>query len=143
MLDAHQLLWTQIAAGVCLLLFGCCLFGLLRLRSQIQAANNWTKTEGVIIASGVEQPPSHVSDDLNDATPTIRYRYRADGQDHESDQIRIGGQPMMTRVLAGRLVARYPVGAHVDVFVDPNNLADALLEPSQQGNLAAQLAFTI
>jgi hypothetical protein len=143
MLDAHQLLWTQIAAGVCLLIFGGMLFGLVRLRSKMQAAGAWNRIEGVIIASGVEQPPSHVSDDLNDATPVIRYRYRADGQDHESDQIRIGGQPMTTRVLAGRLVARYPVGAHVDVFVDPNNPADALLEPGQQGNLAAQLAFTI
>src|SRR5476651_1207911 len=129
MLDPQHLLWTQIAAGVCLLIFAGMLFNLLRMRSRMQAARNWDRTEGVIIASGVEQPPSHVSDDLNDASPIIRYRYRADGQDHESDQIRIGGQPMTTRVLAGRLVARYPVGAHVDVFVDPNNPADALLEP--------------
>jgi hypothetical protein len=97
----------------------------------------------VITVSEVKQPPSHVSDDLNDATPIIRYRYRADGQERESDQIRVGGQPLMTRVLAGRLVARYPVGARVDLYVDPNNPDNVLLEPSQQGNLAAQLAFTI
>jgi Protein of unknown function (DUF3592) len=143
MLDAHQLLWTQIAAGICLLIFGGLLFNLLRMRGQMRAAGSWNKIEGVIIASGVDQPPSHVSDDLNDATPVIRYRYRADGQDLESDQVRIGGQPMTTRVLAGRQVARYPVGAHVDVYIDPNNRANVLLEPGQQGNLAAQLAFTI
>jgi hypothetical protein len=143
MLDAQHLLWTQIAAGVCLLIFGGLLFNLVRLRGQMKAASNWDRMEGVIIASGVEQPASHVSDDLNDATPIIRYRYRAGGQDHEGNQTRIGGQPMTTRVLAGRLVARYPVGAHVDVFVDPANPANALLEPGQQGNLAAQLAFTI
>jgi hypothetical protein len=143
MLDAHQLLWTQIAAGICLLISGGLLFNLLRMRSQMQAAGNWNKIEGVIIASAVDQPPSHVSDELNDATPVIRYRYRADGQDLESDQVRIGGQPMTTRVLAGRQVARYPVGAHVDVYIDPNNPANVLLEPGQQGNLAAQLAFTI
>jgi hypothetical protein len=143
MLDAHQLLWTQIAAGVCLLIFAGLLFGLLRTRGQMQAARSWTSTEGVIIASGVEQPPSHVSDDLNDASPVIRYRYRADGHDLESDQVRIGGQPMTTRVLAMRQVARYPVGARVDVYVDPNNSAAALLEPGQQANVIAQLAFTI
>jgi Protein of unknown function (DUF3592) len=143
MLDAHQLLWTQIAAGICLLISGGLLFNLLRMRSQMQAAGNWNKIEGVIIASAVDQPPSHVSDELNDATPVIRYRYRADGQDLESDQVRIGGQPMTTRVLAGRQVARYPVGAHVDVYIDPNNPANVLLESDQQGNLAAQLAFTI
>jgi hypothetical protein len=143
MLDAQHLLWTQIAAVICLLMFVGLLFNLVRLRGRMKAASDWDRIEGVIIASSVEQPPSHVSDDLNDATPIIRYRYRADGQDHESDQIRIGGQPMTTRVLAGRLVARYPVGAHVDVFVDPENPASALLEPAQQGNLAAQLAFTM
>jgi hypothetical protein len=143
MLDAQHLLWTQIAAGVCLLIFSGLLFNLVRPRGQMKAASNWDRIEGVIIASGVEQPVSHVSDDLNDATPVIRYRYRAGGQDHEGDQVRIDGQPMTTRVLAGRLVARYPVGAHVDVFVDPASPANALLEPDQQGNLAAQLAFTI
>src|ERR1017187_10930830 len=140
MLDAHQLLWTQIAAGVCLLIFGGILFNLLRLRGQMQAASNWDKIEGVIIVSEVEEPPAHVSDDLNDATPVILYRYRAGGQDLESDRIRIGGQPLTTRVLAGRLVARYPVGARVDVYVDPNDPKNALLEPRRQDNIVALLA---
>jgi Protein of unknown function (DUF3592) len=121
MLDAHQLLWTQIAAGVCLLMFGGLLFNLFRLRGKMRAASTWNRIEGVIIVSEVQQPPSHLSDDLNDATPLIRYRYRADGQDLASDQVRIGGQPMTTRVLAARQVARYPVGAHVDVYIDPEN----------------------
>jgi Protein of unknown function (DUF3592) len=143
MLDAHQLLWTQIAAGACLLISGGLLFNLFRMRGQMRAASTWNRIEGVIIASEVRQPPSHLSDDLNDATPLIRYRYRAGSQDLESDHIRIGGQPMTTRVLAARLVARYPIGAHVDVYVDPRDCNNALLEPGASGNLAAQLAFTI
>ena len=43
MLDAHQLLGTQIAAGVCLLIFGALLFNLLRLRGQMQAAESTTR----------------------------------------------------------------------------------------------------
>ena len=143
MLDAHQLLWTQIAAGVCTLIFAGLLFNMFRMRSRMQAAGNWDKIEGVIIASKVDQPPTHVSDDLNDATPNIRYRYRAGGQEIESDQVRIGGLPLTTRVLAGGLVARYPVGARVDVHVDPNDPKNALLEPNNQGNLAALIAFAI
>jgi hypothetical protein len=143
MLDAHQLLWTQIAAGVCTLIFAGLLFNMFRMRSRMQAAGNWDKIEGVIIASKVDQPPTHVSDDLNDATPIIRYRYRAGGQEIESDQVRIGGLPLTTRVLAGGLVARYPVGARVDVHVDPNDPNNALLEPTNHGNLAALIAFAI
>jgi hypothetical protein len=143
MLDAQHLLWTQIAAGVCLLISAGMLFNLVRMRRQFQSAKSWDKVEGIIFASTVEQPPAHVSDDLNDATPIIRYRYRADGQDLESDQIKIGGQPLTTRVLAARLIARYPVGARIDVYVDPKDPKNVLLEPDQQANLAAQLAFTI
>jgi hypothetical protein len=143
MLDAHQLLWTQIAGGVCLLIFGGLLFNLFRMRGKMRAASTWSKVEGTIIASVVQQPPSHLFDDLNDATPLIRYRYRTGGQDLESDQVRIGGQPITTRVLAARQVARYPVGAHVDVYVDPKDSKNVLLEPGEPGNLVAQLAFTI
>jgi Protein of unknown function (DUF3592) len=143
MLDAQHLLWTQIAAGVCLLISAAMLFNLVRMRRQLQSAKSWNRVEGVIIASEVEQPPAHVSDDLNDATPVIRYRYRADGQELESDRIRIGGQPLTTRVLAAKQIAGYPVGARVDVYVDPKDSKNALLEPGQQGNLVAQLAFTI
>jgi hypothetical protein len=50
---------------------------------------------------------------------------------------------MTTRVLAMRQIARYPVGARVDVYVDPSNSTNALLEPGQQANVVAQLAFTI
>lgn len=143
MLNAHQLLWTQIAAGVCLLIFGGMLFNLIRMRGQMQATRNWDKIGGVITVSRVDQPTKHVSDDLNDATPIIRYRYRAGGQEMESDQVLIGGQPMMTRVLAGKVVGRYPVGAHVDVYVDPKNPKQALLEPAELRNISALIAFTI
>jgi hypothetical protein len=143
MLDPQHLLWTQIAAGVCLLIFVGQIFNLLRMRSQMRAAESWSKTEGVITVSKVDQPPSHVSDDLNDASPIIRYRYNAGGKDLESDRIMAGGQPLTTRVLAIRQVARYPVGARVDVYVDPHDSSNVLLEPGTKNNLAALLAVAI
>ncbi len=143
MLDAHQLLWTQIAAAICTLIFAGLLFNMSRMRSWMQAAGSWDAVEGVITVSKVDQPPSHVSDDLNDATPVIHYRYRVGGQDIEGDQIGVGGTPLTTRVRALRTVARYPVGARVDVHVDPNDPKNALLEPNNQGNLAALIAFAI
>jgi Protein of unknown function (DUF3592) len=143
MLDPQHLLWTQIAAGVCLLIFGGQLFNLFRMRSQMRAAESWSKVEGVITVSKVDQPPAHVSDDLNDASPIIRYRYRAGGQDLESDRIIPGGQPLTTRLLAGQQVARYPVGARVDVYVDPADSKNVLLEPGAKNNLVGLLAFAV
>ena len=143
MLDAQHLLWTQIAAGVCLLIFAGQLFNLIRMRSQMQAAASWGMVEGIITVSKVDQTPSHVSDDLDDASPVIRYRYHAAGQDLESDRIMPGDQPLTTRVLALRQVARYPVGARVDVYVDPDDSGNVLLEPGTKNNLVALIAFAI
>jgi uncharacterized protein DUF3592 len=143
MLDAHQLLWTQIAAGVCLLNFACLLFRLVRLLGQRRSASKWSKVDGVIIASGIDQPPSHVSDDETDATPIIRYRYRIDGNDLEGDRIGIGDVPMTTRMLAMQQAARYPLGAHIDVYVNPKNSKRALLEPRAQNDIAGTVVFAV
>ncbi|KJC54611.1 hypothetical protein UB31_02940 [Bradyrhizobium sp. LTSP849] len=143
MLDAQQLMWTQIAAGITVLLFGLMLFSLVRMRGRMQAARSWDKVEGIITVSRVDQPAAHASDDQNDAKPIIRYRYQAGGQELESDNIFVGGPAIMTRVLAAKLTGRYPVGAHVDVHVDPKQPTEALLEPAAAQNVAALVAFTI
>ena len=137
MLDPQHLLWTQIAAGVCLLIFAGQLFNLFQMRSQMRAAANWEMTEGVITVSRVDQPPSHVSDDQNDASPVIRYRYHAGGQDFESGRIMLGGQPLTTRVLAcvkSRAIRSAPASTSMWT---PSDSSNALLEPNQKNNLAA------
>ena len=143
MLDAQQLMWTQIAAGITVLLFGLMLFSLIRMWGRMQAARSWDKVEGIITVSRVDQPAAHASDDQNDAKPIIRYRYQAGGQELESDNIFVGGPAITTRVLAAKLTGRYPVGAHVDVHFDPKQPTEALLEPAAAQNVAALVAFTI
>jgi hypothetical protein len=143
MLDAHQLMWTQIAAAIAVLLFGLTLFNLVRMWGRMQAARSWDKVEGVITVSRVDRPATHASDDRNDARPIIRYTYQAAGQELESDKVLVGGIVITTGVLAAKLAGRYPVGAHVDVYVDPKNPAEALLEPATAQNVAALVAFTI
>ncbi|MGL9620588.1 DUF3592 domain-containing protein [Bradyrhizobium sp. U531] len=143
MLDPQQLMWTQIAAGIFVLLSGLMLVNLIRMRGRMQAARGWDKVEGIITVSEVDRPAAHASDDQNDAKPIIRYRYRAGGQELEGDKVAVGGIAMTTRVLAAKLAGRYPVGAHVDVYVDPKHPTEALLEPDTAQNVAALVAFTI
>jgi len=142
-MDSTQLLWTQLAAGLFTLLFAGTLFNLIRMRGRIGEAAAWPAVEGVIIASSVDAPAQHASDDANDAKPVVRYRYRAGGSELESDKVRVGGEALTTRTLAMRQAARYPVGAVVDVHVDPKDPAKALLDPSETGNLTAQLVFAL
>jgi hypothetical protein len=143
MLDATQLLATQIAAGVCLLIFVGLTFNLLRLRRQMEASRSWIKGEGEIVASEAKVPLSHRSDDQDDVDAVIRYRYPVGGQTNESGCIKFGGQPMMSRAFADALVAKYPVGARVDVYYDPHDPKNAVLEPRKQDNLVAQFVFAV
>ena len=142
-MDHTQLLFTQLAAGLFFLMFAGALFNLIRLRGRIGEAAVWPAAEGMIIASSVDAPATHVSDDANDATPVVRYRYRVGGREFEGDKVRPGGEPLTTRTLATRRAARYPVGAVVDVHVDPKDPANAVLDPAETGNLTAQLVFTM
>jgi hypothetical protein len=142
-MDSTHLLWTRIAAGICTLMFGGMFFNLIRLRGRIGAAAGWPAVEGVVIASGVDAPAAHLSDDLNDAAAVVRYRYRVGGRQFEGDRTRIDGEPLTTRMLATRLAARYPVGATVDVHVDPAHPENAVLDPAETGTLTAQFVLTV
>jgi hypothetical protein len=142
-MDPTQLLWTQLAAGLFTLLFAGTLFNLVRMRGRIGAAAAWPLVDGVIIASGVDAPAAHVSDDANDAKPVVRFRYRVGNSELDGNKISVDGEALTTRTLATRQAARYPVGAVVDIHVDPANPANALLDPSETGNLTAQLIFVL
>lgn len=141
MLDASQLLWTRIGAGACLLLAAGFFSNFLRLRGSARAAKGWRRVEGEIIASGVDLPPTHTSDDATDARAVIRYRYRVGGAVHEGDRIGFGGATPTTRMMAAKHAAHYPIGAKVDVYVDPRNAARAVLEPGRGDNAAALLVL--
>src|SRR3954464_5930499 len=54
MLNAQQLMWTQIAAGIAVLLFGLTLFNLIRMRGRLVGARSWDKVEGIITVSLVD-----------------------------------------------------------------------------------------
>lgn len=143
MLDASQLLYTQIAAAVCVLIFAGLAYNLLRLRRQMEAGKAWIKGDGDIVVSEATIPSSHTSDDQSDIDAVIRYRYRVGGQTHESNCIKFGGQAMMSRAFADALVAKYPVGARVDVYYDPHDPKNAVLQPRKQDNVVAQFVFTV
>lgn len=143
MLDASQLLYTQIAALICLLILAGLLYDMWRLRRMMEASKTWLKVEGDIVSSEAKIPPSHTSDDQTDVDPVILYRYQVGGQVHQSDCVRFGGQPSLARGLAETLVAKYPPGARVDVFYDPRDPKSAVLEPRRQDSLVARSAFAL
>jgi Protein of unknown function (DUF3592) len=143
MLSQQALLWTTVAAAVC------GLFALLLLRSLIKglrrvaASRAWSMTAGEVIASALDMSRSHTTDDEPDCAANIRYRYRVADKDYESASLNLGVSRMMPRGAAAAYVARYPVGAHVDVTYDPTAPENAALEPGNAQDLTAQIVFLV
>jgi len=128
MLTGSALIWTYVAAGFCVFMVANLLYAIWRGRNQVAAGKTWARTPGEVIESKVDAAGSHTSDDDSDCTPVVRYRYTVNGKSYESDRIVFGGQPDTTKLLAEKLVAKYPPGAKVEVFYDPRRPKNAVLE---------------
>ena len=110
-----------------------CVFGLLNViflaiifatRRKMAAVQTWSSTMGTVLASYLERRSSGKSGSTN--YPVVQYSYQVGGQSYQGAKIAPGMEVGGTG--AGKVVNRYPQGAQVMVFYDPNNPSDAVLE---------------
>jgi hypothetical protein len=60
--------------------------------------------------------------------PRIRYSYPVDGREHESSQINFWGVVGGSQSAAERTTRRYPQGAQVTVYYNPQDPHEAVLD---------------
>jgi hypothetical protein len=97
---------------------------------QASVARSWPIAEGRITASGTESFASrmnHRSVKLHRAA--IEYADSVEGREWRGSRVAMGGREGSGEKRAGRLAARYPVGASVRVYYDPADASNAVLEP--------------
>lgn len=93
------------------------------MRRRMATVSTWPSTMGTVTASFLEQ-----RSDSEGTTnyPVVQYSYQVGGQSYQSSKrapgMEVGGTG------AGSVIARYPVGAQVMVFYDPQKPSDAVLE---------------
>ena len=96
---------------------------LLYMRRKVNQVSGWPSTQGVITSSTLE---SRSSEDGYTHYPAVYYSYQVSGQAHKGNRIApgvdVGGSG------ARKVIARYPMGAPVTVYYNPQNPADAVLE---------------
>jgi len=80
---------------------------------------------GTVLTSSIVWRDSG-SDGGSTAYPSVHYSYQVNGQVFQSDKIAPGMEVGGTG--AKKVVARYPAGAQVMVFYDPQNPSEAVLE---------------
>ncbi len=90
---------------------------------KMNAVQSWASTMGTVMASYLER---RSSSDGSTNYPVVQYSYQVGGQAYQGAKIAPGMEVGGTG--AGRVVEKYPEGAQVMVFYDPNNPSDAVLE---------------
>lgn len=95
------------------------------MRRKMAVVSQWPSTMGMVNASYLERRHSS-SESGSTNYPVVQYSYQVSGQAYQG--IKIAPGPEVGGTGAGKVVARYPAGAQVMVFYNPQNPAEAVLE---------------
>ncbi len=104
-------------------------------------SRNWPCVEGRITESAVQVTRRHHSTSYS---PQIAYTYSVLGQAHFSTAVTIGAtRTFSSYTKAQAQVAKYPLGQTVSVYYDPQQPAQATLEPGATGGAWATLLMGV
>jgi uncharacterized protein DUF3592 len=93
------------------------------MRRRMATVSQWPSTMGNVMMSTVERRST--SDGYTDY-PVVQYSYQVNGQPYQGMKLAPG--PEVGGTGARKVISKYPAGAQVMVFYDPQNPSDAVLE---------------
>ena len=123
-MNTELLLTVGIIGFVLLILNALFLTIIFFMRRKMAAVSQWPSTMGSVIMSRIEQRSSSESGYTD--YPVVQYSYQVGGQTYQSYKLAPG--PEVGGTGAGKVIARYPAGAQVMVFYNPQNPSEAVLE---------------
>ena len=120
--------------GFCLILF----LGWPVLQ-KAKASAEWPSTEGTVTDSEVIRSQD---DDGVQYKPEVLYSYQVEEEDYQQSNIRYDGNwSTNSPTYANKTVKKYPVGKAVDVYYDPEDAFEAVLEPGTSWASYSLVAF--
>jgi hypothetical protein len=134
--------WIIILA-VCLVADLPLLFGVFYFMAQrrVRTAENWLVTLGEIVISEVKISTT-VRNRNTVYSPYIVYEYEVMGQRYRGERVHMGyelGSGIQS--WAAERLANYPLGKRIEVYYDPNDPANAVLEKSAPMNKTLRLVI--
>lgn len=116
-----------IAFGVIAIVIGAIPY-IVQFRQGLRAdaSKKWPTSHGTVTASALERLP----DKKWRYRAAVQYAYRAGGKNYQASRVFWGGNEGREKHMAS-VIETYPVGAKVRVFYDPNDPAEAVLNPIQ------------
>jgi hypothetical protein len=134
MIDAVLILFGVIAFAVGAVLY------VVQLRQGLRAdaSKKWPKAEATVLTSALEPSPEH----KRRYRAAIQYRYRVGRKDYQSDRIFWGGNEGRRRHMES-VVSAYPAGASMGIRYDPQNPAEAVIDPTQHTGSKATVVYAM
>jgi len=93
------------------------------MRKKMAEVNQWPSVMGSVVMSTIER---RSSEDGHTDYPVVQYSYQVNGQPYQSSKLAPG--PEVGGSGARGVVAKYPAGAQVMVFYNPQKPSEAVLE---------------
>lgn len=93
---------------------------------RADASKRWPTSPGTVLSAALAKSPEN----KRRYRAAVKYRYRVGGKDYESDRIFWGGNEGRQNHMAS-VVASYPAHSEVPVYYDPQNPAEAVIDPVQ------------
>jgi hypothetical protein len=121
-----------IALSICgsLFIFDAIFLGIIFFtRRKVSQAASWPSTLGTVILSTIQMRSD--SEGGSTAYPVVHYSYQVMGQAYQGRKVMPG--PDIGGSGARKVVERYPEGAQVMVYYNPQKPSDALLERGMPG----------
>lgn len=120
-----------VALAICgsLFIFDAIFLGIIfYTRRKVAQAAGWPSTLGTVTLSTIQM---HHDSDGSTPYPVVHYAYQVMGQPYQGTKVMPG--PDVGGSGARKVVERYPAGAQVMVYYNPDQPSEALLERSTPG----------
>ncbi len=119
-----DLIIALVSIGCVLLILNAVFLGVIFfMRRRMAVVSQWPSTMGTVMMSTVDRRST--SEGYTDY-PVVQYSYQVGGQSYQSYKLAPG--PEIGGTGARKVVERYPAGAQVMVFYNPQNASDSVLE---------------
>jgi hypothetical protein len=122
----HRLVFTRLAPLVFVLLGLFALYKGGRDLQWAQASPNWPTVTGIVEHSQVAES---VDKGKKSYYADVVYRYEVQGTAHQAKQIAFGDYRSSDPAPYQEIISRYPVGANVKIYYQPDVPEVAVLEP--------------
>lgn len=108
------------------------LFIYFRSLAKVRSSQAWPAVQGTVVESWVRESESTDSEGSVSYSyyPEIRYQYQVMGNEYQGDKISFGPKVGGIRSRAEKAIAKYPTGANVMIYYQPDNPINAVLERS-------------